>query len=639
MVYKTKPSGWRRILDEQFLSVFLSIGLLLGILFLMAWQTTSERENAQQRAIDSTGFAITTYSGNLASILIKADNAALMAAREAVIVPYYDLERQLSTMIKDDNNLAGYILFDASGKVAHEFTFFEHASRNLPIEEILARHRDAWIEPAFRPSKDLGMKPGYFAVERGIWSPDGTFLGVIMVLLAIENPYEDTPLERFLAGSKMRVATLNTDNLLAEAQSSYGGETKWFTARQEDAFWNLTTGTSEIDTGGVALFGDFVMARQNLDGLPITIFMQVPVEGFMDNYYATRQTAFIAALVVIAVTLFLILQIRIDRKAKHKNELKRLELDKRLQFSLDSTGQGLWDWDFTKDAGYYSDNLYRLMELHHGEVCLTFDSFKDRIHPDDRKQFDAAITEHIKGDKPAFEVEARMHVGSEDQWNWFSHSGSVIEWDRDHAPKRMIGLVKNIHHQKLKRIDLEFKAQHDPLTGLLNRAAFEDHARRTHALTLRTDMPYCMIMLDIDHFKRVNDTYGHDCGDIVLKRICEITSRALRFEEEKLLFRLGGEEFVILLPQNNCTAGAALAERIRKNVCAEPIFAEGHLIDVTISAGVAAYRDNELPQDTLKRADWALYQAKNLGRDRIHCAPALIDVDLAQQHTLSTVAN
>ncbi|MAL39358.1 hypothetical protein [uncultured Thalassospira sp.] len=208
MPVKTTYPGWRRILDEQFLSVFLSIGLLLGVLFLMAWQTVSERQTARQRAIDTTGFAITTYGDNLSSILIKADNTALMAAREAVIVPDFDLERHLSTMIKDDNNLVGYILLDAAGRIAHDFTFFDFDKTVLPVSEIIARHRDDWIEPAFRTTSTLGLKSGYLAVERGIWSPNGTFLGVIMIFLAIENPYEDTPLERFLAGSRMRVATL-----------------------------------------------------------------------------------------------------------------------------------------------------------------------------------------------------------------------------------------------------------------------------------------------------------------------------------------------------------------------------------------------------------------------------------------------
>ncbi|MEK9843354.1 sensor domain-containing diguanylate cyclase [Thalassospira sp.] len=638
MPAKTTYPGWRRILDEQFLSVFLSIGLLLGVLFLMAWQTVSERQTARQRAIDTTGFAITTYGDNLSSILIKADNTALMAAREAVIVPDFDLERHLSTMIKDDNNLVGYVLLDAAGRIAHDFTFFDFDKTVLPVSEIIARHRDDWIEPAFRTTSTLGLKSGYLAVERGIWSPNGTFLGVIMIFLAIENPYEDTPLERFLAGSRMRVATLNTDDLLAEVQSPHIGTTDWFSARQEEAFWDLNADSDKIDMGGVALFGDFVLARKNLDGLPITIYMQVPINSFMGNYDTTRQTALIASGVVIAVTLFLFLQIRIDRKTKRRNERKRLELDKRLQFALDSTGQGLWDWDFAKQQGYYSDNLYRLMEIHHGEVCLTFDSFKDRIHADDRKQFDAAIAEHISGNKPAFEIEVRMHVGSEDQWNWFHHSGSVIEWDRNRKPKRMIGLLKNIHHQKLKRIDLEFKARHDPLTGLLNRTAFEDYARRVHALSLRTNRPYCMVMLDIDHFKKVNDTFGHDCGDIVLKRICDITSRALRFEEEKLFFRLGGEEFVILLPQNDCAAGAAVAERIRKNVCAEPILADGHHIDITISAGVAAHRDSELPDITLRRADWALYQAKNTGRNRVYRAPGTTDVSFPDSENMTNTA-
>jgi diguanylate cyclase (GGDEF)-like protein len=124
-------------------------------------------------------------------------------------------------------------------------------------------------------------------------------------------------------------------------------------------------------------------------------------------------------------------------------------------------------------------------------------------------------------------------------------------------------------------------------------------------------------MLDLDHFKRINDTYGHLAGDDVLKAFAELVRNCLR--KEDLLARYGGEEFVVLLPGAAPAAAAILAERIREEVAARPFDANGRLVRVTVSQGVASEGGDTLPslEAMLGRADEALYSAKNQGRNRV----------------------
>ncbi|MCC9625604.1 sensor domain-containing diguanylate cyclase [Thalassospira sp. MA62] len=618
MRYRERKKGWKRILGEDVLSVLLSLVLLIGILAILTQQPLKERELAKQKALETTGFAIATYAEHIATLLLKADTTASIIARDQSAADPSDLfATQIETAIKNDRNLNGYMQLDASGAVIGNFTMPDFDPQSLPIAKILARHRDDWIEPSFQSSDNLGLRAGYLAIERGVWGADGDFRGVAIVFMQLASPYEDSPLEKFLNGSRIRVTTINNQNLFTERNATHLFDAAWLSDLEEEAFWMVYQGSQPIDANLTTLSGELVLAKRSLPGLPVTLFMQVPLERFLDNYWTTRQTTIVTSVIIVAITLFLLLQILIDRQSKHRDEMKRRELDKRLQFSLNATGQGLWDWDFATNEGYFSDNLFALLSMPHGEVAMTFASFRNRIHPDDREQFDHAIDEHVFGQEPLFETEVRMRGPNDDEWTWFSHSGSVVEWSDDDQPARIIGLIKNVHNQKLKRLELEFEASHDPLTGLLNRAAYEDCSARLLAQSRRTGMPLTTIMLDIDHFKRINDTYGHKCGDIVLQNISTLVNSVLRFEEEKMFFRLGGEEFVLLLSHSTAEDGAVLAERIRTKIEGAVIQAGRHKIKITISAGVAQNVDNETAVDTLHRADWALYDAKESGRNRV----------------------
>jgi diguanylate cyclase (GGDEF)-like protein len=150
----------------------------------------------------------------------------------------------------------------------------------------------------------------------------------------------------------------------------------------------------------------------------------------------------------------------------------------------------------------------------------------------------------------------------------------------------------------------------DPLTGLLNRSGLESRFEEIREQARLLDKPVCLLTCDLDKFKRINDTYGHDRGDQVLRDATYEMRKALRSFE--LFYRLGGEEFVVLLPGMEAESGTEVAERLRAAVeGSEPAG-----VDITLSVGVAARPGAAIHYDELyRRADRALYAAKAAGRN------------------------
>lgn len=166
------------------------------------------------------------------------------------------------------------------------------------------------------------------------------------------------------------------------------------------------------------------------------------------------------------------------------------------------------------------------------------------------------------------------------------------------------------------RKQLELQADTDPLTGLHNRRYIDRELERLRALDARHDIPYTLLLIDIDHFKRINDTFGHPGGDAVLVRLSSILRQQLRGED--FLARWGGEEFLCALPNTTVSEGMALAERIRQIVEAEQLSTPAGAIRWTVSIGVAPSGDPAEPLNTAFRSvDEALYAAKFAGRNRV----------------------
>ena len=191
-----------------------------------------------------------------------------------------------------------------------------------------------------------------------------------------------------------------------------------------------------------------------------------------------------------------------------------------------------------------------------------------------------------------------------------------VATDIDGNFKQTHGTLQNITERIANEEKLVKMATTDPLTGLNNRRSFFEMAERERLKALRFHHPYSAMMLDIDHFKSVNDTYGHNIGDEVLKFVADILKSILR--DIDILGRLGGEEFAIVLPETPMADALKAAERIRAAVEDFTLETETCTISVTISIGVVQMSDAEEDNETLlNMADALLYQAKESGRNRV----------------------
>jgi diguanylate cyclase (GGDEF)-like protein len=170
----------------------------------------------------------------------------------------------------------------------------------------------------------------------------------------------------------------------------------------------------------------------------------------------------------------------------------------------------------------------------------------------------------------------------------------------------------------------------DELTGLYNHRYFKQRLTQEVARAQRLQGPVGLLFVDIDHFKVVNDTWGHPAGDAVLRHLAEVLSASVggdqvivRLRRADIVARYGGEEFAILLPDARCEGASAVAERIRADLAKhQPVLEDGTHVPLTISIGVASWPRCASDEDGLLRAaDDALYRAKHEGRDRVVIAP------------------
>lgn len=164
--------------------------------------------------------------------------------------------------------------------------------------------------------------------------------------------------------------------------------------------------------------------------------------------------------------------------------------------------------------------------------------------------------------------------------------------------------------------ELRHLAEVDPLTTAFNRRAFLTLLDKAMSNAQRTETPLPVMVIDLDHFKKINDSWGHHVGDDVLRHFVRLALRCLR--KEDVLGRLGGEEFAIFLPNADAAGARAVAERLRALVDAEPVAVrEARSVPVTVSVGIALGMAGDTPGGVLQRADRAMYRAKELGRNRV----------------------
>jgi diguanylate cyclase (GGDEF)-like protein len=194
-----------------------------------------------------------------------------------------------------------------------------------------------------------------------------------------------------------------------------------------------------------------------------------------------------------------------------------------------------------------------------------------------------------------------------------SYEQLIVELKQAKEKAEKYALELKEANEKLRELALR-----DGLTGLYNHRYFQELLGNEMSRAERYKKPFSLIMLDLDHFKKINDEYGHPIGDIVLKEVSKEINNTLR--ESDIAARYGGEEFAVVLPETDLKGAALAAERIRKAVEHLEIEANGRRIDATISVGATCYHisvGNKNKSEVLSAADNALYNSKNTGRNKI----------------------
>ena len=265
---------------------------------------------------------------------------------------------------------------------------------------------------------------------------------------------------------------------------------------------------------------------------------------------------------------------------------------------------GSWRLDFREGALSWSPEVYRIFGLPQNEL-VSFETFLACVHPDDRETVEVAWKAAQKGD--AFQIQHRIIAGNTERW---VEERAEFEIDADGNSLRAIGTVQDITERKAADTKIEHLAFYDPLTGLPNRALFMDRLKHELSAAERRGQRLSLLFLDLDRFKEINDTLGHDAGDLMLTEVAHRYSQAMRGDET--LARLSGDEFVIIASDSG-EAATHIAERIARAL-AEPISINGHSFMITTSIGIAIFpEDGRTSEELLKHADIAMYLAKGSG--------------------------
>lgn len=255
-----------------------------------------------------------------------------------------------------------------------------------------------------------------------------------------------------------------------------------------------------------------------------------------------------------------------------------------------------------------NDNAIRLFGINPNE--LDHYRFKDFFADADNR---VLLNERLENEKQVQDFEILVKTYDSDTPFWLLTSATTIDYNYDVV---LYAAFQDITSRKNREVLLKDQATRDPLTSLYNRRYFEDEVHKRITKARQENGIYCVLMTDVDLFKRVNDTYGHKTGDKVLMELASTSEKALR--ECDIVARYGGEEFVIFLAGVDAEQAYSVAERLRETISELRVPSDdGRIVQFTISIGISSSKVSDNIDTLIKTADEALYKAKQNGRNRV----------------------
>ena len=307
-----------------------------------------------------------------------------------------------------------------------------------------------------------------------------------------------------------------------------------------------------------------------------------------------------------------------DLEMLNRQLLREKEEETRLEYAW--TGNlGHWYWNIKTNEVTFNPLKVTTLGYDKSEIPqhVSYQYFTDMLHPEDYQKAMDAMLGHMYGDAVVYEVEYRIRA-KDGGYRWYYDRGKITQRDEQGKPAFMAGIVFDITEKKETQMDLENKnrilsemSSLDSLTKISNHRTLIERLKGLIAEARRTGAPLSIAMVDIDDFKRINDSKGHVTGDQVLCAVADIIKNSIR--DTDLAARYGGDEFAVVFPGTEARTAAGVMERVRQAVNSRAVL-EG--LAVTLSTGVAQYSGEDLSH-FVDEADKKLYEAKHSGKNRV----------------------
>lgn len=519
-----------------------------------------------------------------------------------------------------NQELRGKVLMQVAVTDARGILQFSNAGNaagmDLSDREHIRVHLEGRGDHLYVSAPVLGRLTGRWSVQftRPIYDRNGLFAGVIVASVA--PSYFSRFYKSIDLGPQSSIALLRADGTILVRSTRERGD--------------LNLGTRLVGfpyEGERPPFGHFRRPGQ-VDGVErYYVWRDLPDYNLMvtvgqsvadaDARYARQKTVVTAAGVVVALLLAGLGWITIAASDNRRRAVAALAAaEARWKLALNAAGEGVWDWDIRGGHVTLSSRAQALLKLNSPVVPAKPEMLAHCVHPDDLEKMKEALQAHLDGRSPDFVAEARVHLPGND-WPWVLVRGMLVERDQQGQPRRMVGTFADIDGRKSEEERIRYLAHHDALTGLPNRLLFADRLAQAMRMAQRDGARVGVLYFDLDKFKPVNDTYGHEVGDRLLQQVAVRVSDALR--DSDTLCRVGGDEFVALLP--HC-GNEADVRRIAENVLAllnQEFRVQDHVLHISGSIGYAVYPDCGARTDAevMRRADQAMYYAKEHGRGQV----------------------
>jgi diguanylate cyclase (GGDEF)-like protein/PAS domain S-box-containing protein len=304
-----------------------------------------------------------------------------------------------------------------------------------------------------------------------------------------------------------------------------------------------------------------------------------------------------------------------DITMKRRAEQQMARAKERLDLALSSSSLALWDWDVKLDRVYFNENWNRIRGGVAQESTFSGAEVAEWNHPDDREVFAAALRNALNGVSEEFDCEYRI-AGAGGQWVWIQSRGKVTQRDAGGRALRMTGTSMNVTKRKAAEERAEYLATRDALTGLPNRVLLHDRLEQAVANAARLRSGFGFMFIDLDRFKTINDSLGHQMGDALLKQVADRLTSCVRASDT--VARLGGDEFAVIvenLRDQHDEGARQVADKMIEAMGA-PMLVEGQHLNTSCSIGISLYPvDGKDTATLMKHADVAMYFAKEKGRN------------------------